>query len=100
MANAKVGNVWHCDSTGSLTTEPRQLVAEVLLTTAATGDTLILRDVSNGANLLTIKGAAADSTYQYSFISSPLFFPSGIYVQELTSGANAMIVTVPARRSS
>ena len=91
MANYKQGNIWFVDSTGSLTTEPRQLIASIMFTTDNANDALVLRTSSTASDMISIKAATADNTTQYDF-PIPLFFPAGIYVQTISSGAKAMLI--------
>lgn len=89
MANAKTGNIWHIDSTGSLETK-KTLVSDIMITSAAAGDTVVLGSSSSSAVVLTLKNATDEDTAHFSFIS-PVVFPAGIYIQSITSGAKVMV---------
>jgi len=91
MANVKQGNVWLVDSTGSLTTEPRQKVSDIIYTASGAGDNIVLRASASGPDIITIKNPTANSTMHIP-LNTPLFFPQGIYVQTLTSGSKAMVI--------
>jgi hypothetical protein len=90
MANARTGNVWHVDSAGALETSKRILVSDILLTTNAAGDTVVIGSTSSSAVVLTLKNAVDESTEHYQFMT-PLVFPNGLYIQSITSGAKVML---------
>jgi hypothetical protein len=92
MANAIRGNKIYIDSTGSVTTT-RTKVAHILFTPDAASDQMILRESSSDSDCFIIRGATAKETIHISMEQVPMVFSNGIYVQTLTSGAKAVIVT-------
>lgn len=92
MANTRVGNVIHIDSTGSVTTEKSLRVSQILFTTSGAGDSIELRESSTGSTKLTLKGATANHTYPIPLYDSPVHFANGIYVQSISSGAKCMLI--------
>lgn len=95
MANAITGNKIFLDATGAVTTT-RTKISHIIFTPDAANDTLILRETSGGANCVKLQGATAKTTLMFDFSDCPLVFNNGIYVQTLTSGATATLVTTQA----
>jgi hypothetical protein len=91
MANSILGNKIFIDTTGEVT-DLRTKVAVVLFTTSNAGDELLLRETSGGANTFHVKGGIADQTDAYYF-EVPIVFNNGIYVQTLSAGATAVLIT-------
>lgn len=92
MANAVTGNKIYVDTTGSVTTS-RKLVKGILFTPAAINDQMVLREESTGPDALRLRGATANQTSFYDFSQCPLIFTNGIFIQTLTTGAVATIIT-------
>lgn len=92
MANAVTGNKIYLDATGAVTTS-RKKVAYIVFTPDASNDQLILRETSGGANCISVRGATAKDTMVLDFSARPIVFNNGIYVQTLTSGATATLIT-------
>lgn len=96
MSNNRVGNVIHIDSAGLVTDERNVKVICILLTSAAAGDAVVIRESASGADKMTIKNGVANSTYAVPLESGPLVFANGIYIQSITSGAKVMLITSQA----
>lgn len=92
MANAVTTGKIYIDSTGAVTTNTIK-IAYILFTPDAANDQLILRESQNGSNCLSVRAAVAKNTMILDFSRKPLVFTNGLYVQTLTSGATATVVT-------
>lgn len=92
MANTRIGNKILIDSTGSITDVPTK-VMYILFTPNTANDELTLRETSSGSDCFYIRGSSAKQTDIYRFEMCPLVFANGIFVQTLTSGAKAVLVT-------
>lgn len=92
MANARIANKIFVDSTGSIVTNTVK-VTYILFTPGAASDELTLRETADGPDCFHVRGATAHDTLYYRFDVAPLVFSNGIYVQTITSGAKAVIVT-------
>ena len=96
MANAITGNKVYVATTGEITTS-RTKIAYILFTPDAANDQLVLRETASGANCVSIRGATAKQTALYDFSNCPLVFNNGVYIQTLTSGATATLITVQGK---
>ncbi len=93
MANVQNGNSFYVDSTGALTTSKNVRVSQIVFTPAAANDQMILKNEgTSGALKIKIRGSTANETTSIQF-TTPLIFPGGIYVDTVTSGALATIIT-------
>jgi hypothetical protein len=95
MANSRLGNKIYIEATGSIATVPIK-VAYILFTPDAANDQLILRETSNGADCLILRAATVKDTRMFDFSRKPIVFQNGIYVQTLSSGAKAVLITTSA----
>ncbi len=95
MANAVTGNKIYVDATGEVS-DQRELIAYIIFTPDAANDVMILRETSGGSNCLKIRGSTAKDSKLLDFSQRPLVFNNGIYVETLTSGATATLVTTKA----
>lgn len=95
MANTTAGNKIYVDSTGLLTSS-RTNVSCILFTPDAANDQIILRETEDGPNVFILRGATAKNTVQFDFSIKPIVFINGMFVQTLTTGAKAVIVTTQA----
>lgn len=95
MANTTAGNKMYVDSTGLLT-DVRTTVTQILFTPDSANDQIVLRESASGPDVFLLRGAVAKNTLQFDFSIKPVVFPNGIYVQTLTSGAKAVIITTTA----
>lgn len=93
MANSKTGPNIYVDTASEQVTADRTKVSYVLFTPSAANDMIVLSNSSLGPNILTIQSAVAKETKVVDTSRRPLVFPNGIYVQTLSSGALATIVT-------
>ncbi len=89
------GNKIYVDSTGSLT-EARTIVSCILFTPDTANDQIVLRESASGPDVFMLRGSTGKNTVQFDFSIKPVVFPNGIYVQTLTSGAKAVIITTQA----
>lgn len=92
MANNRVGNKILIDSTGSVVEGPIK-VTYILFTASSANDELLIRESADGPDCLYIRAATAKDTKYFNFSRAPMFFPNGIYIQTITSGAKAVLVT-------
>lgn len=92
MANATSGNKIFVDSTGNVSDQVTTKITYILFTPNAAADVLILREAPDGPDCLRIKRATADSAV-YDFSRKPLVFNTGVYVQQISNGAVATLVT-------
>lgn len=93
MANVQSSGSYYVDSTGSLTTTKNIRVSQIIFTAAAGNDQMILRtDGVAGPLKIKVRAATANDTMTIPF-NPPLIFPAGIYVDTITSGALATIIT-------
>lgn len=92
MANARRGNKIYIDTTGAITAD-RTIVCHILFTTSLAEDQIVIRETSSDVDILVIKGATAKKTEQYSFEITPMVFNNGIYIQTLSAGATAVLIT-------
>lgn len=90
--NARVGNKIFIDSTGEVTTSQVK-VAYILFTPNSANDELTLRETASGADCFYLRGAVAKQTTIFRLGEAPAVFVNGLYVQTLTSGAKAVLVT-------
>lgn len=95
MANTQRGNKIFIDTTGEVTTK-KTLVSYILFTPDAANDQLLLKEESGGADVFYIRQSTAKNTEMYDFSLKPLVFENGIYVQTITSGAKAVLITTQA----
>lgn len=68
-------------------------IAYIIFTPNTSNDEILLRETSDGADCFYLRSATGKDSKYFDFSRSPLFFPNGIYVQTLTSGAKAVLVT-------
>lgn len=92
MANARTGNKIFIDSTGSIT-DSSVKIAYIIFTPNSANDEFLLQETSSGASCLYFRAATAKDTKVYDFSRKPVVFNNGVYVQTLTLGAKAMIIT-------
>lgn len=93
MANAKTGPNIYVDTASDQLTTDRTKVAYIMFTPSAANDQIVLRSSSSSSNILVIQSAVAKETKVIDLSRRPMVFPNGIYVQTLSSGASATIVT-------
>lgn len=96
MANARSGNVIYIDSSGSVTDEKGLRVAHIIFTTSGANDAIEIRDSSSGTTKFYAKHVTANDTKHFSLDTIPIYFANGIYVQSLSSGAKAILITTGA----
>jgi hypothetical protein len=92
MANAIRGNKIYVDTTGEITTK-RQIVTTILFTPDSNNDQIVIREISSDVDIMKIRGSIAKQTIQLRFDAAPLVFGNGIYIQTLSTGATAVLVT-------
>ena len=92
MANAQTTGKISLDSTGAVTTSQVK-VSHIIFTPNAANDTLVLRETPGGGDVLTLQSATAKTTMHFDFSASPIVFFGGIYVQTITAGAKATLIT-------
>jgi hypothetical protein len=92
VANATTAGKIYLETTGQATDRATK-VSYILFTPAAASDQMVLRETSSGSNVLVIQGSEANKTMLFDFSFSPLYFNDGIYIQTLTSGAKATLIT-------
>ncbi len=98
MANTRTGNTVFIDAEGAAivgTNQPIK-VAYILFTPDTASDQMILRETENGANKIHVRAKDAKNTMQFDFALKPLVFANGIFVDTLTTGATAVLVTTQA----
>jgi hypothetical protein len=95
MANVRASNTIYVDATGTCSASEKGIkVAYVVFTPDAANDQLILRDKdATGNKKLNIRGATAKETLFFDFSYAPIHFANGIYIDTLTAGAVATLVT-------
>ena len=98
MANARTGNKIFIDSTGAVISGANQPVkiAYILFTPNSTHDELLLRETVNGDDCLYLRLDLAKDTRLFDFSRKPIVFNNGIYVQTLSSGPKAVLITTSA----
>lgn len=92
MANVIRANKILIDSTG-LVTSARTKVAYILFTPNAANDEIAIRESPSDDNCFYLRGAVAKQTEIYRMSEVPAVFGNGIYIQTLTSGAKAVLIT-------
>jgi hypothetical protein len=92
MANARIANKILIDSTG-IVVETAVKVAYILFTPNTANDEILIRETASGEDCFYLRGAVAKQTNIYRFETCPIVFSNGIYVQTLTSGAKAVLIT-------
>lgn len=92
MANAQTTGKIYLDSTG-LVTDARVKVSAIIFTPSAANDQLILRETETGANCVALQSATAKTTMHFDFSLTPIVFGNGLYVQTLSTGATATLIT-------
>lgn len=92
MGNTRLSNKIYIDSTGEVI-DTTVKIAAILFTPDAAGDQMVLRETQDGADIFIVRGAVAKDTLMFHFNDIPMVFQNGIYVQTLTSGAKAVLVT-------
>lgn len=95
MANTRIGNKIYVDATGSLA-DSKIKVAGILFTPDATNDQLVLGESVSSSPCISLRSATAKTTLYFDFSSVPALFVNGLYVQTITSGATATIITTEA----
>lgn len=95
MANHRSSGKVFIDSTGSVT-DQTILVSSILFTPNAANDELLLRETSAGDDCIYLRSATAKTTMQFDFSLKPIVFQNGLYVQTITSGAKAVLITTSA----
>lgn len=97
MANILAGNKIYIDSIGSLTSQ-RTIVVGVLITTDSAGDTISLKDGEEGPTVMRLAGGETKQTYHFDFSRSPLIFANGIYVDDISEGMSATVITTQSSK--
>lgn len=93
MANVQNNNTIYVDSTGQLTTRKNTVLKYIILTSAAAGDNLVLKDSDNSGDLkIDVKVDAADKTQVIDLDGSNIVFPNGIYASTVTAGLKATLI--------
>jgi hypothetical protein len=92
MANARIGNKILVDSTGAVVTGSVKVI-HILFTPNTALDEMVIRETASGADCFYLRASVAKDTQHFDFSIAPLVFTNGIYIQTLTSGAKAVIVT-------
>lgn len=104
MANVRSGNSFYVDSASSANSsqsyiaQTQTLVTEIVFTSNATGDALVICDVApgttpaQGANKITVKNNLANDTKVLRFYDTPVLFPNGIWIASISSGAVATLI--------
>lgn len=95
MANSISTGKIYIDSTGEIATSQIK-IAHILFTPDAANDQIILRETSSGSDVLKLRGATAKETLHYDFSNKPIVFENGLYVQTLSTGAVATVITTKA----
>jgi hypothetical protein len=93
VANARIANKIYIDSTGSVLAEGPVRIAYILFTPSAANDQIVLRESASGSDIFFIQEKDAKQTHEYDFSLVPMIFTNGLYVQTLSSGAKAVIIT-------
>ncbi len=94
MGNVRSANSIYVDAAGDAVIDQNVKLVYIVFTANGAGDELILRDgSSSGALKMAIKNDVADSTNMYEFDVVPVVFTNGIYVDTISSGATATLVT-------
>lgn len=95
MANIRNSNTAYVDSGSSLIVPDANVkLAYVIFTSSSAGDSIVLRDGgSSGALKLKIKNGVATDSRTHRFDAVPMVFPNGIYVDTISSGATATLIT-------
>lgn len=96
MANVIRGNKILLDTASAAVTTQRTKVAYILFTPNAANDELALKETASDDVCFYIRGAVAKQTQIYRMAEVPVLFNNGIYVETLTSGAKAILVTTQA----
>ncbi len=91
MAN-RAGNKILADSTG-VVVDTSHKIAYILFTPNAANDEMMIRETASGADCFYVRAATAKDTKEFDFSHCPMFFPNGIYIETLTSGAKVVFVT-------
>lgn len=92
VANNRSANKILIDATG-VAVEGIVKVAYILFTPNSANDEILIRDTASGDDSFYLRAAVAKDTKYFDFSRAPLVFANGIYIQTLTSGAKAVIVT-------
>lgn len=92
MANVIRANKILVDTTG-LVTSQKTKIAYVLFTPNAANDEFAIRETENDVDIFYIRGATAKQTQIYRFEEVPMVFGNGIWIETLTSGAKAILIT-------
>lgn len=93
MANARLSNKIYIDATGVVVAQGPVKVAQILFTPNIADDQIILRETASGDDCVILRGATAKNTMHFDFRDCPMVFQNGIYVQTLSSGAKAVLIT-------
>lgn len=92
MANVVTTTKISVDTAGTVRVpNPPTKVTYIVFTPAATGDAMVLRETSGGADIMTVQAAVAEQTVVLDFSIKPILF-NGIHIQSIDSGAKATIV--------
>ena len=92
MANARVGNTIHIDSTGSVTTDRNTRVVGIFFTPDANNDEVMLYETSGGPMKLHLRSSVGKLSQFYRLVDMPIIFGNGIYVGTITSGAHVCLI--------
>ena len=95
MANVQSGPLIFVDSAGELTASST-LVSYIVFTPNTALDSINLRGSATGPDILFLRAAVAKDTQIYDFSFKPLVFTNGIFIESITSGAKATIITTKA----
>lgn len=95
MANVRNSNSIYVDTASDLVSSDQNVkLTHVVFSSSAAGDTIKLRDGAvDGPVKLVIKNGLANDTKTHRFDIVPIVFPTGIYVDVLSSGAVATLIT-------
>jgi hypothetical protein len=93
MANVRLGNKILIDAEGAAAATGPIKVVYVLFTPDTAADELELSETDGGSLGFYCRGATAKETLQFDFSACPLVFNNGIWVETLTTGAKALLVT-------
>lgn len=105
MANTQSGNTFYVDSASSASTAQSfiqrapTLVTEIILTSNAAGDTVVICDVapgttpSQGNNKITLSSGVAKDSKTVRFYDQAIVFPNGVWIASISSGATCTLLT-------
>lgn len=94
MANTVQSGTVYIDTNSAQVYTKKAKVSYIIYTTSGAGDQIVLRDGDGSSDplKLSLKGAAANSTYTFDFSTTPIIFQDGIYVSTLSASSVATLV--------